>query len=117
MSDQNAQRKISRDEALERIAALKKKLPTESPGRGTSAASCSNCSGCSPCSACSKCSPPCPEKCKGATGPTGVTGATGAAGDCDIEHKLIEVDDYLKLSPEERRRADIQWIIYPNGYL
>lgn len=129
MSDLNSRKEISREEAMARIAALKGKMPAgQQNARPRPAASlppnvqrpkpCNACKSSTPSCSCRVCrptGPTCPTTCP--TGATGATGATGPIGECDTEHRLIGVDDYLVLSEEERRTPGIQWIIYPNDYI
>jgi len=87
-------------------------------------ASSTSCSCCSMlCQNCCVCccrgpqGPPGPRGAQGISGPRGETGPAGPKGDPGIKMQLISEENYMALSDEEKRRPNILWVLYPDGFL
>lgn len=122
MSDHNTHKQPI-DEKIERMLSMAAKdfrgMERIEKPMGYAAHGC-GCHGCR--GHCPHCSHQCPTGPTGATGPTGptgtgagTTGPTGPTGLCEQQHVMINVDDYLVLSEEEKRDTLMHWIVYPNN--
>ena len=66
----------------------------------------------------------CSKKCKDcpfiswpAPGPPGKPGPPGPKGDPGIFLNPVSEDFYLALPDDEKLKADVLWVVYPNGFL
>jgi len=58
--------------------------------------------------------PPGPPGPKGSSGPPGPPGPKGDPG---IGLELLEEELYLALPDDEKRKPDVLWVVYPDGFL